>query len=352
VPSGRRIFTDPAVDSLAEEIGVARVPAVFLDQVAEQPAQAGVAAVGRGHVHELVQSPAGQGRVEPGAGSLDGAVRLGWALWRFWYLRGHVEEGVRWFHDILDRETGLSAYSRARALSAAGLLTFGHGDLAEGESLLGRALPLGREVADRQGTARALGALAQIVAARGEPQTAREYLAESLALSCERRDEWFIAFIHDFYGQLALDEQDLVAADAYFADALTVARRSGDRLAILYTVHALADARRRGGDEASAEVLLDEGLSLSRETGDAASAATLLGTLASIADSRGDDEAAARLSGATEAVRRDGGRSSWLAAFNARGAGQGPDLSALRTRLGAAAFDHVREAGASEYAAG
>ena len=45
-PSGRRVLADPAVDGLAEQVGVAGVPAVLLDQVADEPAQAGVVAVG------------------------------------------------------------------------------------------------------------------------------------------------------------------------------------------------------------------------------------------------------------------------------------------------------------------
>ena len=65
VPAGRRVFTDQTVDGLAEEVGVARVPAVLLDQVAEQPTQTGMGPVGRGDVDELIGSAVGQGRVEP-----------------------------------------------------------------------------------------------------------------------------------------------------------------------------------------------------------------------------------------------------------------------------------------------
>ena len=45
-PSGGRVFTDPPVDRFAQQVGVAGVPAILLDQVADQPAQAGVVAGG------------------------------------------------------------------------------------------------------------------------------------------------------------------------------------------------------------------------------------------------------------------------------------------------------------------
>ena len=53
---------------------MAGVAAVFLDQVTEEPAQAGMVAVGVGDVHELVESAVGQGRVQPRTGPFDGAV--------------------------------------------------------------------------------------------------------------------------------------------------------------------------------------------------------------------------------------------------------------------------------------
>ena len=50
------------------------VPAVLLDQVADESAQARVATVGPRDVDELVEPAVGQGRVEPRAGPLDRAV--------------------------------------------------------------------------------------------------------------------------------------------------------------------------------------------------------------------------------------------------------------------------------------
>jgi hypothetical protein len=46
VPSGRRVLADQSVHSLAEQVGVPGVPTVLLDQVAQEPTQAGMATVG------------------------------------------------------------------------------------------------------------------------------------------------------------------------------------------------------------------------------------------------------------------------------------------------------------------
>jgi hypothetical protein len=62
-PSGGRVLTDSPVDRFAQQVGVAGMPAILLDQVADQPAQVGVAAVGVGLMHGLVKPAVRQRRV-------------------------------------------------------------------------------------------------------------------------------------------------------------------------------------------------------------------------------------------------------------------------------------------------
>ena len=52
-PPWRGILADTPVDSLSNKVGVPRVPAVFLDQIAEEPAQVRMAAVGPGDIDRL-----------------------------------------------------------------------------------------------------------------------------------------------------------------------------------------------------------------------------------------------------------------------------------------------------------
>ena len=56
VPSGERVLTDSPIARLAYQVGVAGVPPMLLDQIADQPAQAGTAAIGAGDVHGLVKT--------------------------------------------------------------------------------------------------------------------------------------------------------------------------------------------------------------------------------------------------------------------------------------------------------
>jgi predicted ATPase len=56
------------------------------------------------------------------------AVRLGWALWRFWSVRGHLQEGRAFLERVLVASEKSEAYARAKALSATALLASYQGD--------------------------------------------------------------------------------------------------------------------------------------------------------------------------------------------------------------------------------
>jgi predicted ATPase/class 3 adenylate cyclase len=73
-PSGRGVLADKPVYRLPDQVGVPGVPAVLLDQVAQQPPQAGVPAIRGGDVDELAQPAIAQGGAQPGAGPSDCVV--------------------------------------------------------------------------------------------------------------------------------------------------------------------------------------------------------------------------------------------------------------------------------------
>lgn len=136
------------------------------------------------------------------------AVRLGWALWLFWWFHGHVEEGGRWMEDILRRSGSLPPYPRARALSGAGVLAFARGDYGRAQGLLG----------------------------------------ESLALYRDLGDDWNVAHLLNFLGVIPLAQGNFAAAAHHFEEGLSVARRVGDRLPVRISLYNLALSRQGQGD--------------------------------------------------------------------------------------------------------
>src|SRR5581483_7582102 len=79
-------------------------------------------------------------------------LRLGGALWRFWYLHGHAGEGWRWLTQLLalpgDDAGDDLARARAQALSGAGTFAELRGDHAGAQALLEESLAIRERLGD------------------------------------------------------------------------------------------------------------------------------------------------------------------------------------------------------------
>ncbi|MGI8829552.1 MAG: adenylate/guanylate cyclase domain-containing protein [Candidatus Limnocylindria bacterium] len=90
-------------------------------------------------------------------GGVEIALRLGTALWRFWQLRGHIEEGLKAMSRMLELpKASEPTVWRAGALGALGGLRYWSADLPGADALYRAQLDLGRELGDARQTADAL----------------------------------------------------------------------------------------------------------------------------------------------------------------------------------------------------
>jgi len=78
------------------------------------------------------------------------ALRLGTALWWFWYVQEHLHEGWSVLERALERSEGVAVPLRARALWATGSLAGSLGHVERGEVLCHESLALFREIGDTQ----------------------------------------------------------------------------------------------------------------------------------------------------------------------------------------------------------
>src|SRR5207247_1401199 len=102
------------------------------------------------------------------------------SLWRFWFTRGYMLEGQETLEAVLERgaeASGVSLLVRARALTAAGEMAWGRGDLDRATRHHRASLLLRRELGDLEGVAQALHL--------GDGDCAAERYAECLRLACE-----------------------------------------------------------------------------------------------------------------------------------------------------------------------
>jgi predicted ATPase/DNA-binding SARP family transcriptional activator len=197
-------------------------------------------------------------------------LRIAGALWRFWEVRGYLNEGRKWMETLLELEAGREAAPlvRAKAFSRAGAIARDQGDYSRGIALLEEGLALYRQQGDKWGAASALNGLGDAAHQQGDYAQATLYWEESLKLFVEIGDKRATAYLLHNLGNLAKDQSDYQRATTLHRKALPLFEELGDRRAAAYSLFNLAEISMYEGDLERAAALQQESLSIKRELGD------------------------------------------------------------------------------------
>jgi predicted ATPase/class 3 adenylate cyclase len=234
------------------------------------------------------------------------ALRLGGALWRFWYARGHMDEGRRGLDAALGLPSGQRRGTpRARSLTALGGIAYWQGDFGTAHASYAEALDIHRTLEDHRAVVHATFNLANAKAVMGDPRSAESLLQESLGQARdlgERRGEawalWGLGAARMFGG-------DIGGARMQLEESLRVFEEVGDDTwGLGNAIAGLAGLAAQRGDpiEARDEVL--RALELWEDQGNALVISGQLRFLAMAANDAGQPERAVRLAGAAEAWRK------------------------------------------------
>ena len=236
-------------------------------------------------------------------GDTEAELRLCVALWRFWQIHGHLDEGRR----ALD--AALSSYSRgdpllrAKALNGAGVLAGEQGDFEAAAGFFEGSLVLARGLEDHTRIAGALANLGNLALFAGDLSRARVLYEESIEECALVGNSATELIARENLGLVALDEGDLDRAITLLEESAALAEREQDERARSSSTRALAAALVERGEYDRARTLLAESLELGRRLGDLNGIAYCFDTFAGIAAAESDPDEAAVLFGAADAVR-------------------------------------------------
>ncbi len=227
--------------------------------------------------HEEARQSTGDGR--------EMALRLGGALWGFWWVRGHWSEGRNFLERALAVSEGIEASSvGAKALFAAALLAFVQSDYERAEALSEGSLALYREVGDPWGVAFSLLTLGNVAWVRGNTVAARSMTEEALALYRKIGLKEYVAWSLFSLALLDNSQGEYTKAYALFEESLAIHRELGNKRGIAHSLSQLAQVLFVSqGDQERVRSLIDECLALSGEVGfkeGIAASYSLLGQLA------------------------------------------------------------------------
>jgi len=273
----------------------------------------------------------------------DAGLRLAGSLGFFWFVRGHLREGIAWLERALEQSQGASLASKSKAYKFLGsILIFSENkDFERISTILERSLELYKKLEDCSGIAWNLNQLGIVAAIRGELTKAKQLFEESLVLRKEVGDPWDIAQTCGNISSLAWQQNEYAKAREFSEKACALFQEAGDQRGVARTKVNLVWIAMLEGDFTNATELLTETLSKLALFDDKWSSAEVLETLAQVESRHGDTIKAALLFGAAEALREEVGMP--LQAFESETYEK--DIETIRKDLGKKAFTRAREQG-------
>lgn len=231
----------------------------------------------------------------PGPEAAEIVMRLSAALWRFWEMRWHVEEGRRWLSGALARTEPVAPALRATALNAAGNLARDQDDHEQATAYHEQCLAIRRTLDDVRGVAASLNNLGVVARDRGDAERTLELCEEACALFRRVGDQHGAAITLISLGNAATRQGDLARARACYEESLAQFRVENDHWHTAWVLSYLAEVVVFDGDLTSALPLAEESLRLHRSGGDPWGTSSALHVLGRIDEAQGDlDRAAAR----------------------------------------------------------
>jgi len=192
------------------------------------------------------------------------AQRLGGALWRFWWVRGHVLEGNRWFARILGLNDDSTTLERGMSIFGAGTMAEHLGDYDRAPELYRAALEVARAGGHRSLTAQAVQALGLVAQDQGRYDEAVALYQEAHAIFAEighRRG--LISTTHNL-GSISYYRGDIVDAEEQYTETLHLMRDIGDQGGMSMVLGNLGVIALARGDFRRAKLYQEETLSLTR----------------------------------------------------------------------------------------
>ena len=243
---------------------------------------------------------------------IETTLRLGGALWWFWYWRGHLDEGRRWLAEALaisdagsdDQNQPSRLALRAKALTGAGMLASAQDDYAQALALMEANLELFRKIQDKTNIAATLVWLGSLTCDHGEHERSKAFYDEGLTLCRElgAAGSRPLAFALDRSGEIARHQGDDAAALSFHEESLALWRELNSKDGIACALHNLGFLAHGRGDDMQALSYFREGLALVWELKDKRGVAEAIAGLAVVAGAQGQTIRAARLLGQIEAL--------------------------------------------------
>jgi predicted ATPase/DNA-binding CsgD family transcriptional regulator len=227
-------------------------------------------------------------------------LELATSVGYYWVTRG-TTESIRWFDDLLAAADGADDVP-PRAYYFRGWLSLLKGDPEAARPWLVRAIAAARAAQEPLHLSESLSAAAIVETRAGDRAAARRLLDEAAAITPGLEHYPATMGLLQATAVLALDDQDLVAAEASSAEGARRSRQVGDLYYLERMLMNLGRVELAGSKTSAAKGRFIEGLRIATQTDNRLGQASFVGQLGGLAAGSGQSRLAARLLGAAHAL--------------------------------------------------
>jgi predicted ATPase len=228
------------------------------------------------------------------------ASDIAWRLWYFWLIRGHGNEGLRWYEQILSLPS-LPPAAESKALVGAAAMCYTQGAASRARTALTRALQLAHDSEDREMVVHAELLSGLVEHASGSLDVARDRFAQSVEGFQALATPWGVGNALSGMASVVLATGDAEHAERLL-DQSTAALRNAGPWFLLWPLYLRAILAVRRGSPDEAIGFVRQSLTRIRDLHDKVAFLAALIPLAAAAVLKGDDAWAARILGARDAV--------------------------------------------------
>ena len=235
------------------------------------------------------------------------AMRFVSALWRFWQIRGHLNEGREKTERVLRIAGSDHPVERAAALEAAGGIAHWQGDQAGSEHFYAEALELQRQIGDKEAIARALyNSGFPLFHTKVDSRKGVAVFSEARDLYRELGDRQGVGRCLWGLGNVLYysEHPDMTGAARVLDEAIALFRELDDAFDLGWALHTRGCVAVHAKDLETARAAFNEGMHIFSQATDRSGIVILLDDLAELARANGERERALRLKGAFTALKR------------------------------------------------
>ena len=235
----------------------------------------------------------------------ENALRLGAALWIFWYTLGYMTEGREHLRLAIDIGQDLQSESMAAALLAEATISRQQNKIDEALEYGERSLALYRKLDDPMGVPAAISELAAIVMRQKDYDRAEAFLTESIALLRAQGSRERLAFSLNLLGMVEQLRDQPDDARGHYEESLTLGREIGDQNVIGTALVNLGEIAQIQGDIEAATDWFRQSLTVWLDLGQDLATVYCLEMLAGIDAAAGRGEEATTLFATASRLREE-----------------------------------------------